>query len=162
MNLVFWSVPERLQSVNLVLLKAAATVRSLKHPLGSIWLVVRSENQSLDRMSKTYWSLTESLWTLKPGLRPRTEKKNWKRGLRPIESACGLGMEESRWKSGLRPSRKRKVGRRIRRTPNKQINLTYLGVTVLACATTAPPKTQVICGVRLTLRAEEKIHFKRT
>ena len=27
--------------------------------------------------------------------------------------------------------------------PNKVFNLTYLGVTVLAYATTAPPKTQV-------------------
>ena len=33
--------------------------------------------------------------------------------------------------------------RRNLKTPNKVFNLTYLGVTVLACATTAPPKTQV-------------------
>jgi len=33
--------------------------------------------------------------------------------------------------------------------PNKHFNLTYLCVTVLACATTAPPKTQVKCALDL-------------
>ena len=45
------------------------------------------------------------------------------------------------------------------KTPNKIFNLTYLGVTDLAYASSAPPKTQVKIGVRWTLRAEENLRF---
>jgi len=45
------------------------------------------------------------------------------------------------WKSMLRPSRRVSFG--SKKKANQVFNLTYLGVTDLAFASSAPPKTQV-------------------